>query len=213
MEAIGAVIPMGPLANHRHEKFVLLIVGGARNREAYQQAGYKVKPRSADSCAAALLAQPSIVQRIAELKQQVADLSVMSQIEVLQELSKLGRANMRHFMKVGTDGQPTLDWRDLTPEQTAAIQEVTVEEFVDGRSDKREVRRVKFKLAPKTNALELLGKHHGSFVERVEVKHQHTVLHTLLREIDAESRDIVTIEHDAGEVAPGRPMDILDDLG
>lgn len=122
----------------------------------------------------------------------------MSQVEVLQELTKLGRANMQDFMRIGIDGQPVLDWSNLSREQAAAIQEVTVEEFVDGRSDKREVRRVKFKLAPKTNALELLGKHHGSFVERVEVKHQHTVLHTLLKEIDAESREIVAIEDQSG---------------
>lgn len=138
-------------------------------------------------------------ERINNLNAEIAGSKIMSAREVLEELSKLGRSNMQDFMRIGDDGQPVLDWSNLSREQAAAIQEVTVEEFVDGRSDKREVRRVKFKLAPKTNALELLGKHHGSFVERVEVKHQHTVLHTLLKEIDAESREIVAIEDQSGD--------------
>jgi hypothetical protein len=50
-----------------------------------------------------------------------------------------------------------------------ALIEVTVEDFLDGLGeDAREVRRVKFKLADKIEALELLGKHHRLYVERHE---------------------------------------------
>jgi hypothetical protein len=46
---------------------------------------------------------------------------------------------------------------------------VTVEQFTDGRGERaREVRRVKFKLANKIDALELLGKHHKLYTDRVE---------------------------------------------
>ena len=56
---------------------------------------------------------------------------------------------------------PVLDWSKLTRDQAAALIEVTVEDFLDGRGeDAREVRRVHFKLANKIDALELLGKHH-----------------------------------------------------
>lgn len=189
---------MPVLAKSKYERFATEIALGSNYYQAYTKAGYTAKSNSASASAAKLLENPIISARIAELSAEITQKSIMSQVEVLQELTKLGRANMQDFMRIGIDGQPVLDWSNLSREQAAAIQEVTVEEFVDGRSDKREVRRVKFKLAPKTNALELLGKHHGSFVERVEVKHQHTVLHTLLKEIDAESREIVAIEDQSG---------------
>jgi hypothetical protein len=51
------------------------------------------------------------------------------------------------------DGYPVLDYSELTRDQAAALVEVTVEDFKDGRGDDaRDVRRVKFKLAP-TSAL------------------------------------------------------------
>lgn len=190
---------MPVLEKPRYERFATEIALGTKSYEAYQKAGYTTGYASSAANATKLLKNSLIVERIAELKAEITQKSIMSQVEVLQELTKLGRANMQDFMRIGADGRPVLDWSNLSREQAAAIQEVTVEEFVDGRSDKREVRRVKFKLAPKTNALELLGKHHGSFVERVEVKHQHTVLHTLLKEIDAESREIVAIEDQSGD--------------
>jgi hypothetical protein len=44
---------------------------------------------------------------------------------------------------------------------------VTVEDFMDGRGrTRRQVRQLKFKLASKLVALELLGKHHKLYVER-----------------------------------------------
>ena len=88
---------------------------------------------------------------------------------VLAELAKIAFANMQDYMKVGEDGQPSLNFKDLTRDQAAALAEITVEEFVDGRSDKRRVRRVKFKLASKQDALVALGKHLGLFIERHEI--------------------------------------------
>src|SRR5882762_11035679 len=76
---------------------------------------------------------------------------------------------MADYMRVGPDGDPVLDFSKLTRDQAAALTEVTVEDFLDGRGeDARQVRRVKFKLASKLLALELLGKHLGLFKDRVE---------------------------------------------
>ena len=76
---------------------------------------------------------------------------------------------MLDYMKIGPDGDPVLNFAKLTRNQAAALVEVTVEDFLDGRSeDAREVRKVKFKLADKRGALDLLGKHLGLFRDRVE---------------------------------------------
>jgi len=89
----------------------------------------------------------------------------MQATEVLEELSKLGRANMQDYMR--RDGDPVLDFGKLTRDQAAALVEVTVEDFIEGRgNDARQVRRVKFKLADKGRALDLLGRHHVLFTER-----------------------------------------------
>jgi hypothetical protein len=46
---------------------------------------------------------------------------------------------------------------------------VTVEQFTDSRGERaREVRRIRFKLVSKIDALELLGKHHKLYIDRVE---------------------------------------------
>lgn len=187
---------MAALKNPKHEAVACAYFADPQRNgpRAYKSIYSSVSDRGADTCFSRLLKSVEFQSRIVEFQQLAVDKSVMSGLEVLQELTKIGRSDMRHYMKVGTDGQPVLDWCDLSPEQTAVIQEVTVEEFTDGRSDKREVRRVKFKLVPKIPALELLGKHHGLLAEKLEVRHSGTILHTLLKEIDAESREIVTIE-------------------
>jgi phage terminase small subunit len=88
---------------------------------------------------------------------------------ILEELAKLAFANMADYMRVGADGDPVLDFSKLTRDQAAALVEVTVEDYLDGRGeDARKVRRVRFKLADKRGALVDLGKHLGIFKERVE---------------------------------------------
>jgi hypothetical protein len=76
---------------------------------------------------------------------------------------------MRDYMRTGPDGDPVLDFSALTRDQAAALVEVTVEDFKDGRGEgARELRRVKFKLADKRAALVDMGRHLGMFVDRHE---------------------------------------------
>jgi hypothetical protein len=94
----------------------------------------------------------------------------MAAREVLVELSRIGRANMADFVRAFFGcGDPVAAVDQLTPAQTAALAEVTVEQFIDGRGeDARQVRRIRFKLVSKIGALELLGKHHKLYIDRVE---------------------------------------------
>lgn len=90
--------------------------------------------------------------------------------EVLQEIEKLGFSNMQDYMRFSEGGAAYIDFSGLTREQAAAIQEITVDEYVDGKGENaREVRKTKFKLADKRGALELLARHHKLLTDKLEV--------------------------------------------
>jgi len=157
------------LRNNRHEAFARAIVEGSSGRAAYGAAGYRAKGAVADANASRLLTNAKVSARIAELKGLAAQASTVEATRVLTELAKLAFANMADYMRVGPGGDPVLDFSKLTRDQAAALVEVTVEDYLDGRGeDARQVRRVKFKLASKLLALELLGKHLGLFKDRIE---------------------------------------------
>lgn len=167
---------MPALLNARHEQFVRALAQGKTADDAYVLAGYAANRGNA----ASLKKREYIQKRLAELLERrdtieeqateraIAKLAITKEA-VLRELAKIGFANMQDYMTVGPDGAPTLNFKDLTREQAAALVEITVEEFRDGRTDSREVRRVKFKLADKKGALVDIGKHLGMFIERHEV--------------------------------------------
>lgn len=87
---------------------------------------------------------------------------------VLTELAKVGFANMADFVSaVGRDGDPVVKLPQDDRAKMAALAEVTVEDFTDGRGeDARDVRRIKFKLHDKIAALVNIGKHLGMFADR-----------------------------------------------
>jgi len=89
---------------------------------------------------------------------------------VVLELAKLAFANMADYMRVGRDGDPVTDFSNIDRDQAAALSEITVDDFIEGRGeDARAVRRVKFKLHDKRGALVDLGRHLGLFPERHQI--------------------------------------------
>lgn len=83
---------------------------------------------------------------------------------VIQEMARIGFANMGDFITVQSDGSAVLDLTvaQKRPDLMAAIQEITVDEYTEGRGDAaRDVKRVRVKLHPKIPALEKLGEHLG----------------------------------------------------
>jgi hypothetical protein len=84
----------------------------------------------------------------------------------VDELARVAFANMLDYIKVTADGGVSVDLSQLERDTAAAILEVVVDTYVDGRGENaKEVKRVRFKLADKRAALVDLGKHLGLFVK------------------------------------------------
>lgn len=172
---------MPALKNPKHEKFAQEIAKGASGAKAWIAAGYDTNAKAAAVSATRMLKQPSIAARVNELLERKAEIEIkateraiektaITKAAVLEELAKIGFANMLDYVKTQPDGDAYVDLSKLTRDQAAAIQEVVVEEYKEGRGeDARDVKRVKFKLADKKGALVDIGKHLGMFIERREV--------------------------------------------
>lgn len=154
----------------------MAIANNATLEEAHRLAGYKADRRNADH----LRKRDDISRRISEIlaarehisakaTERAIERTAITKERVLNELAKLGFSNMGDYMKVGPGGDPQLSFEGLTRDQTAALIEVTIEDFVDGRGkDARDVRRVKFRLADKKGPLVEIGKELGMFIDRKE---------------------------------------------
>lgn len=78
------------------------------------------------------------------------------------ELRTIAFANMKNYLKATEEGEPALHFGGLSSDQTAALSEVTIDTYTEGRGDDaRTVKRVKFKLHDKKGALTDLLKHKG----------------------------------------------------
>ena len=152
----------------RQQRFVEEYLIDLNGTQAAIRAGYS--RRGSDVTAARLLRNARIQAEIQKAMQRRSERTEITQDRVLKKLALLGFANMQDYMRAGANGDPYLDFSKLSREQAAALVEVTIDDFTDGRGeDAREVRRVKFKLADKLGALHKIGQHLRMFVERREV--------------------------------------------
>lgn len=184
--------PSVPPLKPKYALFVQYYLIDRNATQAAIKAGFSKK--TAHVQGGRLLRNAAIAAAISKKTEKVMEKLDISRERIQLELCRMGLANMQDYMRVGPSGAPVTDFSDLTRDQAAALQEITVEEFTDGRSDKRKVRRVKFKLADKTNALLALGKDLGMFRERHEHNHTVTLVGDLLDEIDQDGRGAKLIE-------------------
>lgn len=176
-----------PLANAKHEAVL----------QAYfadpERVGYRcyigVYPKSSEPAAktafSRLLKNADFAARLkfldAGITAKVVASAAVSIEQVVAELVKLGFANVKNYIRLTPEGEPAVDFSDVTDDQFAALSEVSVEDFVDGRTEAeetlepqaqggelrrrrgREVRKVRFKIHNKEAALVDLLKHLGGF--------------------------------------------------
>lgn len=153
------------LSNSKHERFAQEVAQGRSSADAFEAAGYKRHEGNASR----LRGNEKVRARIDEILQAGAEAAGVTVQRIVDELAKVGFANMGHYLMATSGGDPFFAYDGLTDDQKAALAEVTVEDFKEGRGeDARDVRRIKFKLHDKLSALEKLGKHLGMFKEKIE---------------------------------------------
>lgn len=151
----------------KQQRFVQEYLIDLNATQAAVRAGYSEK--TAGAIGAENLRKPQIQGAIEAQQRLIAGQLGVTQEKIVAELAKIGFANMKNYMRAGTNGDPYLDFSALTDDQTAALAEVTVDDYVEGRGeDARQVKRVKFKLYDKRAALVDLGRHLGLFIDKVE---------------------------------------------
>ena len=159
-----------PLGNAKHEAVLQAYV--ADPKRIGFRAYLAVYPKSSEGAAATgfsrLLKNAQFKSRLAYLDGRVTEKVVahaaVTAEKVIEELAKIGFANMLDYARVTTEGEPFIDLSQVTRDQAAAIAGFTVEDFKDGRGeDARDVRKVTFKLHDKRAALVDIGTHLGMF--------------------------------------------------
>lgn len=145
---------------HRQRRFVEEYLVDLNATQAAIRAGYSKK--TAEQGAAQLLRNIKVLDAIAKAQEARSIRTGITQDMVLEELAKIGFANMKNYIGITSDGDPFMDLSELTEDKAAALAEVTVEDFKEGRGeDARDVRRIRFKLYDKRAALVDIGRHLG----------------------------------------------------
>lgn len=157
--------------NAKQKRFAKEYLIDLNATRAYIAAGYSEK--GAGQSAFTLLKNPEIQALIQAGQSRQEEKLDISGGRVLSELSKLAFANMLDYIRV-KEGEAYVDLSTLTREQAAAIQEVTTESYVIDNESKdgeqaKVITKVKFKLSDKVRSLELLGRYHKLFIDRVEL--------------------------------------------
>jgi len=149
----------------KHRRFCEEYLKDLVGAKAAIRAGYSAK--TAYQQGYALLRKPEIAEAIAELVQERSERTQITADMVLRKLARVAFGNIYDFMRVGENGDPYIDFSNLTREQATALSEFTVANFKVGRGkDARQVRRVRVKTHDKIRALIALGKHLGLFTKQ-----------------------------------------------
>src|SRR5260370_24843544 len=161
----------------KQARFVELYLAGGNAAKAYREAySSTASSQSVAREGHRLLKHPKIAPFLAEAEAraraalvQAANRYAVSRERNVAELARMAYANLEDFTRqVGEER--VIDLSGATRDQLAALQEITVEDYLDGRGkDARQVRRTKIKLADKRGAIERLNKMFGWIVHKSEV--------------------------------------------
>jgi len=149
-DAMAALTP-------QQARFVREYLGDLNATQAAIRAGYSA--RTADVQGPRLLGNARVAAAVAAGQKRIADRLEISAEKVLSEMAKIAFSNMQDYVSTDGEGGAFVDLSGVDRDKWAAVQEITVDEYTEGRGEAaRELKRTKFKLADKRGALVDLGK-------------------------------------------------------
>lgn len=161
----------------RRAKFVLNYLVTNSVKEASEAAGYK-------NSAGFLLKDPLVAEAIRRQQTRLAERYEISVDNVMKELSYIAYARMTDYISVTSAGDVYIDLSKMTPEQAAAVAEITIEDYTDGRGDDaRDIKKTKFRLHGKREALVDLAKHLGALKDNAPLLIQNNVTNNTLVQV------------------------------
>ena len=146
----------------RQQRFVAAYLDDLDPTNAARKAGYSQRRAAREG--ARLLACERVQVAIALAFQEGMASAGTSPHRILRELAAMAFANMADYVRVTDEGYADVDLTGLTRENAAAIQEIVVDAYSEGRGeDKRAVKRVRLKLADKKAVLNMLARAMGLY--------------------------------------------------
>ncbi len=165
--------------NDKQQRFVEEYLVDLNATQATIRAGYS--ERTACSQGSRLLKYAGVAAAVAAARAKRSKRTKITQDMVLNELARIGFANMLDYVTVQDDGSVVVDLTDLDRGRAAAIREMVVDEYTEGRGDgARDVKRIKFKLNDKRAALVDIARHLGMFTDKIEVSGKVDAVNILL---------------------------------
>lgn len=139
--------------------------------QAARRCGYSQK--TARQQGARLLSKVAIKKAIARLLEKRIGKLVMTRQEILEELSIVGRFDLKNYFEIDEGGEirakPFSEMPEGTSRALESIEEFrTIHESADGKETNIVTDRIKFKGQDKLRALQLLGQHEGMFPTKIE---------------------------------------------
>ncbi len=156
--------------NAQKQRFVEEYLKDVNATQAAIRAGYTA--RSAHVRGHKLLQDAEVAAAIKVAQAARSKRTEVTVDRVLTELAAIGFADMGDYLTLdASETTVRLDWSNLPPGATKIIQEITQEEHTGGRGhDTGQVRRTKFKLYSKLDAIDKMMRHLGMFTDKLKIE-------------------------------------------
>jgi phage terminase small subunit len=156
------ILPLNDNQKHFAREYVLSWNRVKSYMKAYPDCEYK----SASASATRLLDDVRILTYIEEIKNNIEDLTGVSKVRNINELVKIAYSSIANLHNTWITLK---DFKELTEDQTAAIESTDTKTMKVGEDGEIEIDYVKIKLYPKITAIQEINKMMGyNAVERID---------------------------------------------